>query len=159
MATPRKRPEDLLPKGRPSTYNDDIAAEICSRLAKGQSLNSMCKLDHMPDITTVYEWMFKHPSFSQKYAKAREDQADTMADEIQEIVDEEPERVQSEYGSYVDSGYVANKRLRIDARKWIASKLKPKRYGDKVQQEVSGPDGSEIKTSLIIKFETPPGSK
>jgi len=133
--------------------------EICGRIAQGESLRSICKDEHMPDIVTVYNWFGPHPEFFKQYVKSGEDRADTLADEIQEIVDEEPERVSTEYGSYVDSGYVANKRLRIDARKWIASKLKPKKYSDKVQQEISGPDGGEIKTSLTIKFETPPESK
>lgn len=153
--TKRKNPEDKLKRGRPTKYNLVLDAEICGRIARGESLNRICRDDHMPDIVTVYNWFIPHPDFFKRYTKAREDQADTLSDEIQEIVDEEPERVSTEFGSYVDSGYVANKRLRVDARKWIAAKLKPKKYGDKIQQEIGGIDGEPIKTSLVIKFESP----
>jgi len=92
----------------------------------------------MPAQSTVYEWLFRHPSFAEQYTRAREEQADTLADEIIAIADEDP--VMAEYrdkdGNLVDikidSGYVNYQRQRIDARKWTAMKLKPKKYGDKV---------------------------
>jgi hypothetical protein len=92
----------------------------------------------MPAQSTVYDWLFKYPSFAEQYTRAREEQADTLADEIINIADEDP--VMAEYrdkdGNLVDikidSGYVNYQRQRIDARKWTAMKLKPKKYGDKV---------------------------
>jgi len=92
----------------------------------------------MPAQSTVYDWLFKYPAFAEQYTRAREEQADTLADEIIAIADEDP--VMAEYrdkdGNLVDikidSGYVNYQRQRIDARKWTAMKLKPKKYGDKL---------------------------
>jgi hypothetical protein len=111
--------------GRPSEYTPEMAATICARLAEGEPLTRMCKEPDMPNVVTVYRWMAKHEEFCKLYARAREDQADTMADQIIDIADE--------------TGDPHDKRVRVDARKWIAAKLKPKRYGDK--QIHTGPDG------------------
>jgi len=118
--------------GRPSSYSKDRAAEICSRLVNGESLKSICRDPLMPDIKTVYLWMGQNEEFLYQYARAREDQADTLADEIQDIADTEPTQVVDDKGvARIDSGYVNWMRLRIDSRKWVASKLKPKKYGDR----------------------------
>ena len=105
--------------GRPSDYDPEMTTIICARLAEGEPLSRMCKEDGMPSIMSVYRWLDAHPEFREKYARARADQADTLADEIVEIADERtsPEMINQQ-------------RLRVDARKWVASKLKPKKYGD-----------------------------
>ena len=75
--------------------------------------------------------MLQKPGFSEQYTRAREEQADTLADEILAIADETPDSVTDEKGiSRTDSGWVTWQRNRVDARKWVASKLKPKKYGD-----------------------------
>jgi hypothetical protein len=56
-----------------------------------------------------------------------------------------------------DSGFsgsiaVAKSRLRIDARKWLASKLAPKKYGDKVAAELWGPNVGPIREALIVEY-------
>jgi hypothetical protein len=67
------------------------------------------------------------------YTRAREDQADTLADEIQAISDEMPlETTDKDGNTKFDSAYIQWMRLRVDSRKWIASKLKPRKYGDKI---------------------------
>jgi hypothetical protein len=109
--------------GRPSDYTEDISLEICFRIVNGESLNRICKDAHMPNVATVYRWLQKLPDFREMYTRAKEDQADTLADEIQDIADEKPIGIN-------------RNRLRIDARKWIAAKLKPRKYGDR--QIVSG---------------------
>lgn len=124
-----------MPAGRPSTYSEELADRICEAIATGEALYRMCEeRSDLPAERTIYQWLEKHPEFAQKYARARERQADRNADEIVTIADteEDPQRA----------------RVRMDARKWRASKLAPKRYGDKVQQEISGPDGKpvEVKT-------------
>jgi len=122
-----------MPTGRPSDYTEELADLICEAVASGGALYRMCaERDDLPAERTIYQWLEKHPSFAQKYARARERQADRNADEIVDIADTEddPQRA----------------RVRMDARKWRASKLAPKKYGDKVQQEISGPDGGPIET-------------
>lgn len=108
--------------GRPSIYSDALAAEICERLAAGASLNAICTDPHMPTRQAVHEWIADNRAgFGDKYARTRAVQADHYADEIIEIVDAETDPVRA--------------RVRMDGRKWVASKLAPKKYGDKLETE------------------------
>lgn len=129
------------PIGRPSTYSDEMGDHICSRLAVGEPLSKICKDFNYPSLQTVYEWIRKHKVFADNYARSKDDAADSMADDILTIADE-PIPV-DEHGR-ADSAIVQQQRLRVDARKWIASKLKPKKYGDRITQEHSGPNGQPI---------------
>jgi hypothetical protein len=124
---------------RPSEYCKDKAADICARLAEGQSLRRICALENMPDVKTVYRWMGANEEFRQQYALAREDQADTLADEIIDISDDQTEDPQS-------------RRVRIDTRKWVASKLKPKKYGDKTDHNL------QVAGKLVIGWQQDPST-
>lgn len=114
-----------------STYSDQVAEAILSRLAAGEPLSRICLDAGMPNVATVYRWIEANASFRDKYTHAREDQADTLADDIVRIADEPPPP-DAETGK-IDAAWVAWQRNRVEARKWTASKLKPKKYGDKVQ--------------------------
>ncbi len=126
-----------MPAGRPSSYTPEIADEICRRLAGGESLRAICRDDGMPHAETIRRWLAddKHPGFRGQYARARSDQARGYAEEVVEIADteEDPQRA----------------RVRIDARKWVASKLLPKAYGERVALEHSGPDGGPVPVTLV----------
>lgn len=95
-----------------------IYKRVCAQIAGGKSLRSVCAADGMPTLETIRVWLIDDPVFSVQYARAREEQADFYADEITEIADTEADPNKA--------------RVRIDARKWAASKLKPKVYGDKL---------------------------
>lgn len=129
-----------MPGGRPTDYCQEVADAICERLVLGESLRSICRDPDMPAISAVFRWLGKYPEFEDQYVRAREEQAETFADEIVAISDEqETEVVTAEGGKTLvvyDKTAVARNRLRVDARKWVASKLKPKKYGDKL--ELSG---------------------
>lgn len=112
--------------GRPTIYSPELAAEICRRLAEGMSLRSVCKADDMPDASSVFLWIQVHEEFSKQYARAKEESADAMSEDMLEIADNE-------------AGDVQRDKLKIDTRKWLASKLKPKKYGDKLG--IGGADG------------------
>jgi hypothetical protein len=92
----------------------------------------------MPSRQTIYSWMTARPAFLDQYVRAREEQAESMADEIVAIADETPEttpvfnRDGEQIDIKLDSAYIQWQRNRIDARKWTASKLRPKKYGDRV---------------------------
>lgn len=126
--------------GRPSEFSQNIADLICMRLAEGESLRSICKEEELPSKATVMRWLRSWPEFRDQYAHAREIQADMLFDEVLEIADN------SENDTYLDSDgnertnheVVARAKLRIDARKWMAGKLRPKVYGDKLDLEHSG---------------------
>ncbi len=127
--------------GRPTDYTEELGALICERIADGESLRAICREDAMPNKGTVFIWLSKHDLFADQYARAREEQAEAYADEITAIADEESyENIEVEgvtVGVKFDSTAVARNRLRIDARKWVASKLKPKKYGDRVDSTVT----------------------
>jgi len=83
-AKPKKpAPKALAVKkriGAPTTYNNHIASVICTRIAEGESLREIVKDVGMPDRSTVYDWLLRHPVFADQYTRAREEQADTLAD-------------------------------------------------------------------------------
>jgi hypothetical protein len=126
--------------GRPSKYSEALIDEICERIANGESLNRILKDDHMPDYKSVTTWLDdpNKPEFLQKYARARELQAETLADEIVSIADETDVTIDDHGKVTFDSVAVARNRLRVDARKWVAAKLKPKKYGDKIEATHTG---------------------
>src|SRR5690606_772345 len=132
--------------GRPSDYCQEVADAICERLVNGESMRAICRDEDMPAISTVFRWLGLHPEFSEQYARAREEQAETLADEIVAIADEGEHKVIEEQGGTVvvyDSAAVARNRLRVDARKWVAAKLQPKKYGDRQTVAHEGKIGLE----------------
>lgn len=101
-------------------------------MACGEPLTRICRDDKMPHRVTVLRWMDKNQEFAARYARARENQADYLAEEMQDVSDvATPEDVQ-----------VA--RLRVLTMQWRASKLAPKKYGDRIATEHSGPNGGPI---------------
>ena len=140
--------------GRPSKYSDELANDICARIANGESLVKICNGDKYPAATTIFQWIANNDEFRNKYAHAREAQADKLADEIVSIADD---GVNDTYitdgGQAVNHDVIARSRLRVDARKWVASKLAPKKYGDKITQEHTGVDGGAIKTETVTKLD------
>ena len=96
----------------------EIQAVVCSRLSNGESLIRICRDSDMPNISTIMDWLSKDDDFSVQYARARQVQADTLFYECLDIVD----------CATVDNVNVA--RLQVDARKWMAGKLRPKVYGN-----------------------------
>jgi len=122
--------------GRPCEYTDEIADIILGRISEGESLKGICRDLKIMNVT-VYSWMRARPSFLTLYAQAREDRADSLGDDLQEIADAStPETVQ------VD-------RLRTDVRKFIAAKLNPRKWGDRVAAELTGKDGGPIQTMSV----------
>ena len=129
---------------RPTDYSDELAAKICERLADGESLKSICSAEDMPSKSSVYLWLTNKPGFLDMYTRAREDQADTLADEIIDIADDASRdtilRPVGEDGETIEvqnPEWINRSRLRVDARKWVAAKLKPKKYGDKADHNVN----------------------
>ena len=120
-------------RGRPTEYTEALAPYICMELASGRSLRSICTAEDMPAESTVRLWVTENRNgFSAQYARARDAQMDAMAEDILSIADEENEED------------TQRAKLRIDTRKWLMSKMAPKKYGDKVMNEHSGPDGGPI---------------
>jgi hypothetical protein len=156
-STPAKAPQAPKKASR-STYTKQMADVICIRLSEGESLKEIVRSEGMPDRATVYRWLLEQPQFCDMYTRAREEQADTLADEIIAIADESPEinEIRDKHGDVIDikidSGYVAYQKQRIEARKWTAMKLKPKKYGDKL--ELAGDPNNPMKVEIQSEADT-----
>ena len=150
--------------GRPSEYTEETANEICERLAKGESLRSICadqESGWLPSERTVFRWLEANEDFRQQYARAREVQAETLVDQIIDIADGKDKPPLAErVAEYAESGQVTVRdhnrdRLRIEARKWVASKLAPKKYGEKVDVKHEGNVGLTV---TVKRFTPEPAS-
>ena len=136
-----------------TTYTDEAALVICERIANGESLKAICEDENMPARSTVFKWLAENKTFSDMYVRAREEQADAIFDEILEIADDGRNDWMERRGEE-DAGWVTNgeniqrARLRIDARKWMAGKLRPRKYGEKL--ELSG----DADSPLQVVFKT-----
>lgn len=113
---------------------------ICDQIAEGRSLRSILKDADMPASSTVFKALAADAEFAERYARAREVQADALFDEILDIADESKDDtiVDADGNVSTNQEVVARSRIRIDARKWMAGKLRPKVYGDKLDLNHSG---------------------
>lgn len=135
--------------GRPSKYSIELADQICEAISSSsKGLHAICKdSDLFPSPSTIYLWLSDHKDFLDKYTRAREEQADLLADEIIQIADDGTNDymtiIKGDIEYNVEDREVTNRsKLRVDARKWKASKLAPKKYGDKI--ELSGDKDNPI---------------
>ncbi|MDT3448867.1 terminase small subunit protein [Stenotrophomonas maltophilia] len=123
---------------RPSKFTSSVADAICELLVDGKSLRTICSTAKMPSRSTVIRWLAENEAFRNQYARARELQADTLAEEILDIADKAVlgERLKKDGKGKVlerqTGDMVERSKLMIDARKWYAGKLQPKKYGERV---------------------------
>lgn len=159
MATPKKKPEDKKPAGRPTLYCQELADLICERVATSTlGLARLCELHKdLPAKITVNVWRYRHPEFAAQYAQAKLKQADLLAEEMLDIADDGTNDWMESFGDDGESiGYKLNgehvqrSRLRIDTRKFLASKLLPKQYGQQVEEEK--PQDKSVIAMLIDKL-------
>lgn len=145
---------------RASEYSDEIAALICERLAEGESLRSICLDEDMPSQSMVFRWLAadENSLFREQYARARETQADALFDEILDIADDgsndwmERKDSEGENIGWKENGEALQRsRLRVDARKWMAGKLQPKKYGEAQTLTVNHGLSDEAATWLGFK--------
>jgi hypothetical protein len=137
---------------RPTVFSQATADSICEQLAEGLSLRSICLDEAMPGKSTVFRWLESNEPFRDQYTRAREAQADSLADEIVDIADDGQRdyTIDPETGrEIVNHDHIARAKLRVEARKWIACKLKPRKYGDRLLTELTGKDGGPIETRHV----------
>ncbi len=150
-----------MPAGRPSKYSQEIADRLCESLAEGVSMHRACEPDDMPQKRTVFNWLRTNEEFLHQYERAKADAADYLAEEMIEIADDGTNdyvtKANSDGSEYevVNTEHIQRSRLRIDARKWIASKLKPKKYGDHTKHEHTGADGKPIEMAWTVEVVEP----
>jgi len=142
---------DVKPKIDPFFKREGSIDDLCGYIAQGGHLAGYCRERGLL-YTSVSDWIYGNPERSVLYARAREERAEVLADEIVSISDEatvETKYEGEEVRLVLDATAVARNRLRVDARKWAASKLKPKKYGDKVTQEHTGAGGGPITLAAL----------
>lgn len=152
---PRKKitppAEPPKPRGRPSSFTQEIADEICARLAKGEPLAEICRSDNMPAVRTVSDWKASNPAFSASFARAREEGFDQIAADCLKIADDSSEdTLYGERGPHANTEWISRSRLRIETRLKLLAKWDPKRYGEKMQLTGDGGGPVETKASLDV---------
>jgi len=152
-----KKP-DAMPVGRPTMYSDELADRICREISiSTDGLDKICRQNEgFPNPKTIYAWRIDNEVFSKKYDKAKRTQADLFAQEIIDISDNSSkDQIMNEKGNMVlDSEYVARSRLRVDSRKWIASRLLPKVYGDQKTIEEVTNENNALKEEMRLLRES-----
>lgn len=131
--------------GRPTKYTKELADLICEQLADGKSMRTVCRQEGMPSMSTVFKWLREDLAFSQQYEKAKEESSDAMAEDLLDIADTP---VMGEIKTIKPDGTIeikqdemlGHRRLQVDTRKWLMSKMKPKKYGDKLDMTTNGKD-------------------
>jgi hypothetical protein len=122
---PAVRPKHV---GRPTKFNQKLADEICGMLAEGMSVRAICRDPKMPAMSQIFNWLSINEEFQEQYTRAKNETADALAEDIQDIADR---TLKGEYDPNAA-------RVAIDAYKWTAAKLKPKKYGDKLDHTSGG---------------------
>jgi hypothetical protein len=131
-------PDDLRLRPR-QTYSPELADQICALVAEGNSLRAILDMPGMPCRRVVLYWLYDRQDFREKYEIARMLQAEVWSHEILEIADDSAgDFIINERGErVVDHENINRARLRVDSRKWLLSKLLPKKYGDRVTADVT----------------------
>jgi hypothetical protein len=132
-------------------FNQQTADAICARLCEGDSLREICRTDGMPGKTTVMRWLHENAAFRDQYARAKEIGVEAIAEDILDIADDGRNDWMKRNGADEEAGWVFNgeaarrSQIRIDSRKWLLSKLAPKKYGDKLDLN----HGGEVKITQV----------
>lgn len=133
QAAPKPAPKKT---GRPSKYTPELAAEIARRLSEGEPLRQICRDEHMPHWTNMYEWMAQDPELSVRIARAREAGYDKMAEECLELADTPKfgtKQIESEDGITVTrEDMLGHRKLQIETRLKLLAKWNPKKYGERL---------------------------
>jgi len=127
-----------------STFTQEMADKICERIIGGETVGQITADDNMPAKSTVFKWLAENSGFSDQYARAKMAQMDMMAEELLEIADDGTndwmERKNDDgeaYGWRENGEAMARSRLRVDTRKWLMSKMAPKKYGERTTTDIN----------------------
>lgn len=125
--------------GRPSDFTQEIADKICQQISQGSSLRKVCLEEDMPSGVTIFSWFRKHPDFLRQYERATDERTETQQEILIEMGDlaiEHAENADPKSSNAIVSAY----KLKADNLKWSMSKMKPKKYGDKIDMTTNGKD-------------------
>ena len=136
------RGADYGPKrGRPTKRTNALVDEILERMANGQSLSTICRDDHMPNISTIIRWRSSDPDFRANYEVARQAQAHAYFEQLTDIADD----------CLPDTGFTSKAKLQMDARKWSLARMNRALYGDKADLNIGGQgDAPPVQTEQAV---------
>jgi hypothetical protein len=127
-----------------SMISQETRDAICEQLADGKSLREICRQEGMPGRSHVFREIAADAAFRDQYARAREAGIELMADELLDISDDgrndfmERDLGDGVVAQQLNAEHIQRSKLRVDTRKWLLSKLAPKKYGDKLDVGVTG---------------------
>jgi hypothetical protein len=137
--------------GRPSKRTPEIIDEIIRRVSEGEPLAVICREENMPDRSTFHDWRNADEELSQRFARARDEGFDALATQCLDIADDERhDWKMTQKGTITDEVAIGRAKLQVDTRLKLLSKWDPKRYGDRIAQEISGPDGGPVRTERVF---------
>ena len=145
-------------------WTDELEDSICAAIAvTPKGLEDVCDENGFPAPASIYRQLNASESFREKYARARESQLQTLADQLVPLADKDricQKRTIKADGSeeIVILDQVERTKLQIETRKWLLGKLAPKKYGDRAQMELTGKDGGAIEAAITVQFVKPPQS-
>jgi len=131
--------------GQPEIYTEELGSKVCTAIATSEKgLEHICKKEGMPSTSTVYNWLNdgENKDFLDKYTRARQMQADLMAEQVIEIADNPEEgevvKIDAKGKTSIERGdMLGHRKLKIYARQWAAAKLWPNKYSERIQKDVT----------------------
>ena len=136
-----------LKRGRPEEYTEELANRICEKITQGMSLKSTVEQDEdLPSLQTIYSWLSKHNNFLDNYTQATQNRTEAQLEELNRLGDIAIQEA-SNTGDKRANAVVQAYKLKADNMKWVMSKMKPKKYGDKL--ELAGDQDNPITVNLI----------
>ena len=130
---------------RPTIFTKKLGERICELIEQGKSVREICRGDTMPEAKSIYNWLrdVDKEWFLQHYMRAMSTRAELIAEEIIELSDTSVEDIEGDDKS--DGARVQARKLQVDTRKWVLSKMLPKKYGDKLDLTS---DGEKLPTPI-----------
>jgi hypothetical protein len=111
-------------------WSEELVTDICDHLSTGKAIADVARLQGYPSADSIYRQMYRDAAFAARIARAREAGQDHEADAIVSMADV----------ATVEDWQVV--KLRMEARKWRAAKLAPKKFGERQTVEHTDPDGN-----------------
>lgn len=148
--------------GRPIEWTENLKqkaiTEIVKRIAEGESVRSILnnKIESLPSRKDFYVWIADNEAYCDQYARACDIRAELIFDEMFEIADDGSNDFMTKQLSdgveieVLNAEHIQRSRLRIDTRKWALSKMNPKKYGEKISQELTGKDGKDLAGPMFV---------
>lgn len=121
----------------------------------GYSIRKCLQQDKTPNSETFYKWIDEDEIKTKRYARACEERANILVEEMLEISDDQKNDIYIDKDGFeqTDHNVIQRSKLRVDTRKWIASKLKPKKYGDSQLLKFADNEGDKLKVNAIFNID------